>query len=57
MTQCRSRKQARRFFGAMGAAMRMSSRRPETQSQIWTDSATRWDNSLRTIEFDARLAR
>jgi hypothetical protein len=57
MTKCGSRKQARRFWGAMGAAMRLSSRRPDTHSQTWTASVTLRDNSLREIAFDARLAR
>jgi hypothetical protein len=57
MTKCGSRKQARRFWGAMGAAMRLSSRRLDTHSQTWTASVTLRDNSLRGIEFDARLAR
>lgn len=57
MTKSASRKQVRRFWGAMGAAMRVSSRRPDTHSQIWTAGVGRWDNSLREIEFEARLAR
>lgn len=57
MTKCVSRKQARRFWGAMGAAMRLSSRRPDTHSQTWAAGVPFRDNSLREIEFDAHLAR
>jgi hypothetical protein len=46
MTNRASRKQARRFWGAMGAVMRRSSRRLETRSQTRTDSVIRKDNSL-----------
>jgi hypothetical protein len=47
MTNSTSRKQARRFWGAMGAVMRLSSRRLDTRSQTRTDSVTRKGNSLR----------
>jgi hypothetical protein len=47
-----SRKQARRFWGAM-AVMRRSSRWLDTRSQTRTDSVIRRDNSLR----DVRVAR
>jgi hypothetical protein len=57
MTTCASRKQARRFWGSMGAVMRLSSRRLDTRSQTLSDRAIRRDNSLREIRFDAYLAR
>jgi hypothetical protein len=57
MAKCASRKQARRFWGAMGAMMRLSSRRLDTRSQTRTDGVTRRDNSLRESRFDAYLAR
>lgn len=56
MTTCASRRQARRFWGAMGAAMRVSSRRLDTRSQTRTDLVG-GDNSLGDIQFDAYLAR
>jgi hypothetical protein len=52
MTNSASRKQARRFWGAM-AVVRRSSRWLDTRSQTRTDSVIRRDNSLR----EARVAR
>jgi len=57
MTNRASRKQARRFWGAMGTVMRLSSRRLDTRSQTRTDSVIRRDNSLRETRFDARAWR
>ena len=57
MTNRASRKQARRFWGSMGAVMRLSSRRPETRSHTRTDSVFRRDDSLREIRFEARAWR
>lgn len=57
MTNRASRKQARRFWGAMGAVIRLSSRRLDSRSQTRTDSVIRNDNRLREVRFDARLAR
>jgi hypothetical protein len=57
MTKCASRKQARRFWGSMGAVMRLSFRRLDTRSQTQFDSGIHRDNSLRDIRFDAYLAR
>lgn len=57
MTNRASRKQARRFWGAMGAVMRLSSRRLDTRSHTRTDSAFRRDTNLREIGFEARACR
>jgi hypothetical protein len=56
MTNRTSRKQARRFWGAMGAVMRLSSRRLDTRSQARTDSVMRRDNSLRQTRVARQLA-
>ena len=57
MTKHVSRKQARRFWGAMGAATRLSSRRPDQCNQMLTVSVMRRDDGLRDTRFDAYLAR
>ncbi len=56
MTNRASRKQARRFWGAMGAVMRLSSRRLDTRSQTRTDSVIRKDNSRREASAARQLA-
>jgi hypothetical protein len=57
MTHSASRKQARRFFGAMGAAMRQTSRWLDTRSPLRTDTVIRRAGDLREIRFDARAWR
>jgi hypothetical protein len=57
MTYRASRKQARRFWGSMGAATRLSSRRPDRCNQMLTGSVMRRDDGLREIKFDPYLAR
>ena len=41
MTNTAARKQARRFFGSMGATMRRTSRWPETRRNERTDATIR----------------
>lgn len=57
MTHSASRKQARRFYGAMGAAMRQSARWLDAGNQPRTDLVIRRANGLREICFDARVWR
>lgn len=57
MTNRVSRKQARHFWGAMGAVMRLSSRRLDARSHTRTDSVFRTDTPLREIRFEARAWR
>jgi len=58
VTNSASRKQARRFWGAMGAAMRRTSRLLDTRgSQTPTDNLFRRADGLREIRFDARAWR
>jgi hypothetical protein len=58
MTNSASRKQARRFWGAMGAVMRRSSRLLDARgSQTPTDNVIRRADGLREIRFDARAWR
>jgi len=54
MTNSASRKQARRFWGAMGAAMRQTSRLLDARNQPRVDTVIRRINGLREIRFEAR---
>jgi hypothetical protein len=54
MTNSASRKQARRFWGAMGAAMRQTSRLLDARNQSRADIVIRRINDLREIRFEAR---
>jgi hypothetical protein len=56
MTNSASRKQARRFWGAVGAVMRLSSRRLDTRSPARTGSVICRDNSLRETRVVRQLA-
>ena len=57
MTSPATRKQARRFWGAMGAAMRRTARELDIRSEARTDTLIRTDNGLRAIHVDARMWR
>jgi len=54
MTNSASRKQARRFWGAMGAAMRQTSRLLDPRNQPRAETVIRRMNGLREIRFEAR---
>ena len=54
MTNSASRKQARRFWGAMGAAMRQTSRLLDARNQPRAETVIRRINGLREIRFEAR---
>ena len=54
MTNSASRKQARRFWGAMGAAMRQTSRLLDARNQPRVDTVIRRMNGLREIQFETR---
>ena len=57
MTHSASRKQARRFYGAMGAVMRQSARWLDARNQPRTDIVIRRADGPREICFDARVWR
>jgi hypothetical protein len=57
MTNPCARKQARRFWGAMGAAMRRTARGLDIRNEVRTDPMIRRDNGLRAITVDARMWR
>jgi hypothetical protein len=57
MTGIAARKQVRRFFGTMGAAMRRTSRWLEARSHSRADTAIRRVHGLTTVRFDARTWR
>ena len=54
MTNSASRKQARRFWGAMGAAMRQTSRLLDARNQPRAETVIRRINGLREIQFETR---
>jgi hypothetical protein len=54
MTNSASRKQARRFWGAMGAAMRQTSRLLDARNQPRAETVIRRMNGLREIQFETR---
>jgi hypothetical protein len=57
MTGIAARKQARRFFGTMGAAMRRTSRWMEARRDARADAVVRRGHGLMTVKFDARVWR
>jgi hypothetical protein len=57
MTSIATRKQARRFFGTMGAAMRRTSRWMEARSNARADAVIRRAHAFATVKFDAGLVR
>ena len=54
MTNSASRKQARRFWGAMGAAMRQTSRLLDARNQPRAETVILRMNGLREIQFETR---
>ena len=54
MTNSASRKQARRCWGAMGAAMRQTSRLLDARNQPRAETVIRRMNGLREIQFETR---
>lgn len=54
MTNVAARKQARRFFGAMGATMRRTERWLDTRTVTRADVTTRRAHALRAIQVDVR---
>ncbi|MBX9774657.1 MAG: hypothetical protein K2Y71_09600 [Xanthobacteraceae bacterium] len=56
MTSIAARKQARRFYGTIGAAMRRTSRHLETRRNERTDSTTRRTCGF-AVKFDERSLR
>ena len=57
MTSIATRKQARRFFGTMGAAMRRTSRWLETRQNERADIVIRRTYSVFSVPADARMWR
>ena len=57
MTNVAARKQARRFFGSMGATMRRTSRWLDTRRSDRADSTIRRAHGFVTVKTDAQLAR
>ena len=57
MTSIATRKQARRFFGTMGAAMRRTSRWLDTRQSERADLVVRRTYSVFAVPADARMAR
>jgi hypothetical protein len=57
MTSVAARKQARRFFGTMGAAMRRTSRWLETRQSERADLVIRRTYSVFSVPADARMWR
>jgi hypothetical protein len=57
MTSIATRKQARRFFGTMGAAMRRTSRWLETRQNERAELAIRRTYSVFSVPADARMWR
>jgi hypothetical protein len=57
MTSIVARKQARRFFGTMGAAMRRTSRWMEARSNARADAIIRRAHGFTTVRFDAGMSR
>ena len=55
MTRNASRKQARRFYGAMGAVMRQSARWLDAGRQTRTDTVIRRAHGPREACFDDRI--
>ena len=54
MTNVAARKQARRFFGAMGATMRRTSRWLDTRTVTRADVTIRRAHALRATQVDVR---
>ena len=57
MTNSAARKQARRFFGSMGATMRRTSRWLDTRRNDRADSTIRRTHGFATVKVDAQLSR
>ena len=57
MTSTASRRQARRFFGSMGATMRQTSRWLDARRDVRAGAAIRHAHGFVTVTFDAQLAR
>ena len=57
MTSIATRKQARRFFGTMGAAMRRTSRWLDTRQNERADVVIRRTYSIFSVPADARMWR
>ena len=57
MTSTASRRQARRFFGSMGATMRHTSRWLDARRDVCAGAAIRHAHGFVTVQFDAQLAR
>jgi hypothetical protein len=57
MTSIATRKQARRFFGTMGAAMRRTARWLETRQNERADIVIRRTYSVFSVPADARMWR
>ena len=57
MTSIATRKQARRFFGTMGAAMRRTSRGLDTRENERPDMVIRRTYSVFSVPADARMWR